>query len=95
MKYLKTFESNTPDVDDFVYIDIDPKTKIKFNFDSDVVKIDKKIGKIVSVDYGDTSKRYNVLIDDEIFEVYLDEIVLFGNSKEEVELKINTNKYNL
>jgi hypothetical protein len=90
MKYLKTFENvNEPEVGYFVIGD-----HINFTWAKNIIK--SNIGEIIKIDNNSGEIPYNVSYDnDNIFKLYDNEILHFSKNKEDLEIYIQVNKYNL
>jgi len=81
-----------PEVGNYVYIkilDID-----NYGDDDEVVSITNQIGKVIEI-HGGKRLCYSVLINDKQHTAFPDEIIIVGNTEDEIRMKLETDKYNL
>ena len=107
MKYIKTFENieNLPEIDDWVIMKTLSSHNIVKNFINntigEVVNLDKtNIQNIdITVMYYDIPEDFKKLmnVDSDVYvrEFRSNQIVEFAKTKEELELKLQSNKYNI
>jgi hypothetical protein len=107
MKYLKNFEINnnkTISIGNYVLMNYKPSHKLLINLSE---FINNTIGVVINVsDDRIYVKYYNIPIklkhffkkinnNEDVMSLYYNDIIYFANTKEELEFKISTNKYNL
>lgn len=97
MKYIRPYKSNEPKVGDYVVISADSMNKEYNDF------INNTIGKMYKKSKNFIYIRYDYIpygirqwfTRGETTSAELEDIVYFGKTKEDVEIKMNSNKYNI
>jgi len=102
MKYLKKFEKNSPELLDYVIINTSTKNNILKDF------INNHIGRVIYVGVINMRVAYDNIPNNLINYFYVDteesfrfsiemisDVVEFSYNREELELKLSANKYNL
>ena len=111
MKYIKTFENlnlnNQPKVGDYVYVNTYYADDVIINFlNNNIGKIIRRIDRGFVVKYDNAPDEFNIesenhdnnldyCFSNNNWNVDYDEIIAFAPTKKELELKIQSNKYNL